>query len=128
VKYLLDTHAILWAAEADPRLGRSAKRALEHCKTGEAVLSDISLLEIAMLVEKARIQLAGPIQSYLLEIKKYYPVLAIEPAIAAEAFQLPLPQADPFDRVIVATSRYHALPLITRDVAITQSGLVDVIW
>jgi PIN domain nuclease of toxin-antitoxin system len=37
-------------------------------------------------------------------------------------------EADPFDRVIVATARYHALPLITRDQAITRSGLVDAVW
>lgn len=128
MRYLLDTHAVIWAAESDPRLGPGARALLEHCVTGEAVISDITLLEVAMLAEKGRIRLAVPLKRYLLEIQANYPVLSIEAPIAAEAFNLPLPQADPFDRVIVATARYHALPLITRDQAITRSGLTDVIW
>lgn len=128
MKYLLDTHSVLWAAEADPRLGPRALAELQRCTRGDAVISDITLLEIAMLVHKARIRIAVPLKRYLLEIQENYPVLAIEAAIAAEAFALALPQGDPFDRVIVATARYHALPLMTRDREITHSGLADVIW
>jgi len=128
VKYLLDTHSVLWAAEADPRLGSRALAELQRCTTGDAAISDITLLEIAMLVHKKRIRIAVTLKRYLLEIQENYPVLAVEAAVAAEAFALALPQGDPFDRVIVATARYHALPLITRDQEITQSGLADVIW
>lgn len=128
MKYLLDTHSVLWASEADPRLGARANAALQQCASGDAVISDITLLEIAMLVQKERIRIAVPIKRYLLEIQTHYPVLSIEAHIASEAFCLPMPNGDPFDRVIVATARYHALPLITRDQSITRSGLVDVIW
>lgn len=128
MKYLLDTHGALWAAEADPRLGSRALAELQRCTTGDAVISDITLLEIAMLAQKERIRIAVPLKRYLLEIQDNYPVVPIEAAIAAEAFSLPMPQGDPFDRIIVATARYHALPLITRDQVITRSGLADVIW
>jgi len=57
VKVLLDTHAVLWAAEGDRRLGNSAADLLKNIKPGEAVISDITLLEIAMLVKKQRIHL-----------------------------------------------------------------------
>lgn len=128
VKYLLDTHTVLWASEADPRLGSQASEVLRLCAAGEAVISDITLLEIAMLVSKGRIRISLPIKRYLLEIQGNFPALTIEAAIASEAFALPIPQSDPFDRVIVATAKYHALPLITRDKAITRSQLVEVIW
>lgn len=81
-----------------------------------------------MLVHKGRIRLAVPIRRYLFEMQSHYPVLPIEANVAAEAFQLPMLSGDPFDRVIVATARYHALPLITRDELIKRSNLVDVIW
>ena len=128
MNYLLDTHAVLWASEGDARLGVGAKAVLERCSSGEAAISAITLLEVAMLVHKERIRLAVPIKRYLLEMEAQYRVLSMEAAIAAEAFSLPLRQGDPFDRVIVATGRYHALPLITRDQSITRSGLVEVIW
>ncbi len=35
---------------------------------------------------------------------------------------------DPFDKVIVATAVELGLPLITKDVAITESNLVEVYW
>jgi PIN domain nuclease of toxin-antitoxin system len=35
---------------------------------------------------------------------------------------------DPFDEVIVATALTLGLPLITKDVAITDSQLIEVIW
>lgn len=128
MKYLLDTHSVLWASEADPRLGPAATAVLQQCNAGEAVISGITLLEIAMLAQKERIRLAVPLKRYLLDVQQHYPLLPIEAQIASEAFALPMPQADPFDRVIVATARYHALPLITRDQAITASGLVEVVW
>ena len=35
---------------------------------------------------------------------------------------------DPFDRFIMATAAQLRLPLVTRDEAITKSGVVQVIW
>ena len=58
MRALLDTHAVLWAAEGDVRLGTSAAELLRSLKTGEAVISDITLLEIAMLAKKGRIRLS----------------------------------------------------------------------
>ena len=81
-----------------------------------------------MLVHKERLVINVPLKRYLLNIQDYYPLLSIEAQVAAEVYALPLPQADPFDRVIVATARYHSLPLITRDKSIARSDLVEVIW
>jgi PIN domain nuclease of toxin-antitoxin system len=88
----------------------------------------MTLLEIAMLVEKKRISLAVPIKRYLQNLQNQYPVLPINAEIASEAFGLSMPQGDPFDRVIVATARHHGLPLISRDQSITASKLVTVLW
>ncbi len=52
MKYLLDTHAAIWAAEDDPKLGHRAKRALLDSGAGDAVISDITLLEISMLLKR----------------------------------------------------------------------------
>ena len=51
MRALLDTHAVLWAAEGDARLGTSAAELLRTLKTGEAVISDITLLEIVSILE-----------------------------------------------------------------------------
>ena len=128
MRALLDTHAVLWAVENDPRLGSSASSLLKSLKSGEAVISDITLLEIAMLVRKGRIQLAISPKAYLRKLQVHFPILAIGADIAALAMDLDLPQGDPFDRIIVATAQVHDLPVLTRDKSISASGLVRVIW
>ncbi len=50
-------------------------------------------------------------------------------AVAAAFVRIPLePLRDPYDRLILATAMALAVPLITRDNKIRQSGLVTTIW
>lgn len=128
MRFLLDTHAAIWAAEDDARLGNGARTELERVEPGEAVVADISLLEIAMLAWKGRIGLDGETVDYLEALAAIYPPLRAGPGIAGIAFDLRLPNADPFDRVIVATALHHNLPLLTRDRAIRRSGIVATVW
>lgn len=128
MRALLDTHAVIWAAEGDERLGASAGELLRSLKEGEAVLSDITLLEIAMLAKKGRIELSVSAEEYLRAIQRNYPLLTITSEIASLAVDLDLPQGDPFDRTIVASAIYHKLPLLTRDKNISASGLVRTVW
>jgi PIN domain nuclease of toxin-antitoxin system len=47
-------------------------------------------------------------------------------AVATEAYYYPFP--DPFDGVIVATAEIMSLPLITKDLEIGESRLVEIYW
>ncbi len=83
---------------------------------------------IAMLVHKGRVRIGVPLQLYLRELQARFRPLPLAGEIAAICYSLPLPQADSFDRVIVATARTLGLPLLTRDRNIAASGLAKVIW
>ena len=128
MKALLDTHAVVWAAENDKRLGREAARVIRGCKPGEAAIADVTLLEIALLSQKQRIELSVSLEQYLIAIEAQFTVLPVHARIAAQAVTLDLPQGDTFDSLIVATASYHRLPLLSRDRMIKGSGLVEVIW
>lgn len=128
VKYLLDTHAAIWAAEEDPKLGQNAKRALVASAAGDVLISDITLLEISMLVKKGKIQIQILTPEYLRRLQCLYPSVRITPSIAALAMDLSLPQADPFDRIIVATARELQLTLVTKDQHIMESKLAPTLW
>lgn len=128
VRAVLDTHAVLWAVLNDARLGEAARSFVEREEPEALAISDMTLLEISMLAAKGRIEVEGGIDGILKEIQVRLQVLKMDAHIAAEAMRLELPQADPFDRVIVATARQHGVPVLTRDKAITRSGLVAVIW
>ena len=128
MKLLLDTHAAIWLLEGDPRLGSSARSALSSGRTEPPYISDIVLLEISLLISAGRIATEVEPSALLRRCAARLQVLPIDADIAATAVGLPLPHADPFDRVIVATALRHNLPLVTRDRAIRTSGLVEVIW
>lgn len=69
-----------------------------------------------------------PLTDYLGQLERRFLVLPIVSAVAADAVALPLPHGDPFDRIILATARYHNVPLITRDAHLISSGLVATRW
>lgn len=86
-----------------------------------ATIAAITLWEIAMLVSKGRVSvgqdlgtwLAGLLQNGLLK------VLPLDAPVAVGSVSLPGSfHGDPSDRMIVATARYHDLPLMTADKAI----------
>lgn len=128
LKWLLDTHAVIWMLLDDPRLGKDARNEIEHAEAGDLVISDMTLLEISMLVEKNKLLIQGSLIAYLTDIAAQFQVLPIDTLIAVEAMSLKLPQGDPFDRVIVATARRHNLTLITKDRHITCSKQVATLW
>lgn len=128
MRLLLDTHALLWAMSEPERLGGEAREILRSARREDLLLSDLSLLEVSMLSAKGRIACSDGVFAMLRAIEGKVQVVAVNAGIATRAMSLPLPQGDPFDRVIVATAIELQLPVCTRDRRIVNSGLVRVIW
>jgi len=126
---LLDTHAWIWWVDRDPRLGRSTIEALDRLPSGNRpFLSDISLWEVATLVERRRLSFTIPFEEWLAAAAhpKSVSLVPISPRIAVEVASLPSSfHRDPADRVIVATCRVLRAPLLTKDRLITRSRLVS---
>jgi PIN domain nuclease of toxin-antitoxin system len=125
---VLDTHAWIWWMIRDRRLGDSTLAALDGMPAGgRPRLADISLWEVAMLVERKRLELSLPLGEWLALAAhpRTVDLVPISPAIAAEVANLPPAfQRDPADRLIVATCRVLGAPLLSRDRLITRSRLV----
>lgn len=124
---LLDTHAWIWWVFRDRRLGGTVIDALDGLPPGDRpFLSDASLLEVALLVGRGRLELSPPLEEWLEAAAHPRSVrsVAISPAIAARVAMLGDTFRDPSDRVIVATSQALNVPLLTRDREIIRSRLV----
>lgn len=125
---ILDTHAWVWWVQADPRLDRRTVDTLDALPPDDRpLLCDISLWEVAMLVALGRLTLGEPLESWLdaAADPRSVGILPVTPAIAAEVARLPETfHRDPADRLIVASCRALARPLVTRDRAITRARLV----
>jgi PIN domain nuclease of toxin-antitoxin system len=135
VRYLLDTHAWLWAVLEDAKLGARARRALSRLATGERVgLAAISLKEAAWQLARGRIVLAYRSASWAAWLREAAGLshveilpLTVDVAIESEGLSANFP-ADPADRLIAATARVHDLTLITADGAIRDSGDLRTLW
>jgi PIN domain nuclease of toxin-antitoxin system len=128
LKYLLDTHAFLWAATDEDRLSTKAARAIATTPYEQLAISDVTLQETGLLLHSGRISFSGSPASVLGSLLNYVTVLPITLDIALAAPVLPLPHGDQFDRIIAATARIHRLPLITKDANITDSSIVATVW
>lgn len=128
---LVDTHIVVWLAFAPEQLTASAGRAVAEARSsdGGVAISDITLLELANLASKGRIQLNTSLESFLQEVEARFIVLPITARICARMLQLPAEYPkDPADRIIGATAQVHGLPLVTADQAIRRSKAVQTIW
>lgn len=128
MKYLLDTHALVWWVSGSGAPSRAQKRAFASAsERAPLALSDISLWEIASLHERRRLKLALPLRDWLSRATAAPLVrrLELSPAVVAEMSSLASTRDwDPADRLIVATARVHGLRLVTSDERILESGLV----
>src|SRR6185437_14035814 len=124
--FLLDTHVWIWLQEADPRLPRAAVHMIERAQAQHRVFaSAISVLEIAQLLEKGRIELSYSIHAWLTQSfsDEGIRLLPLSPEIAVESTRLPGNlHRDPADRILTATTRIENLTLLTRDARLLEYG------
>lgn len=130
---VLDTHALLWWATGDDaQLSPAAAQAIAaEMSGGQIVVSSISAWELAMLVARDRIHLSMDVEAWLsvvgqIEAVRFVPV---DNEIAVKSNALPGEfHKDPADRMIVATARKLAAPLVTADEKIRAYPHVRTVW
>ena len=135
MRFLLDTHAWLWAVLGDARLGRRARTALANLRASERVgLAAISLKEAAWHLARGRVVLTdggAGWTSWLREASSApgLEVLPLTVEVAIESEHLPdsFP-ADPADRLIAATARIHDLMLVTADAGLRGRAELRTLW
>ena len=118
---LLDTHILVWAVNAEQKLGRKARALIEqHWSAGDVAVSALSFWEIGLLQARGRLQLPAPVgvwRSQLLAAGLAEWPLTGE--IAVRALDLASLPDDPADRFIAATALVlvlvHGAALMTAD-------------
>jgi PIN domain nuclease of toxin-antitoxin system len=127
---LLDTHVILWLSKFPERLTQAATEAIVEARTSSGIgIAAVSLVEIAQLATRKRVELDRPLDTYLHEIGSRFVVkhITVPVAIASTQFADPYPR-DPIDRLIGATALVEGISLVTADERIRASGQVRTIW
>ena len=128
---LLDTHVVLWVTSDPARLSAKARATIEETrKNGEGLaICGITLLELATLASKGRINLSISLESLLRELEQRFTVLPISSRACARTMALSANYPkDPADRIIGATALVEGLTLLTADREIRRSKVVPTIW
>ena len=117
---LLDTHIWLWWMGGEPHLSKREMASLDGLPAEQRpFICDISLWEVAVLLELGRWKVAIPFEAWLKAAchPRTVEILPITQEIAAEIARLPTAfYRDPADRT-------RDIPLFTRDRRILDAGL-----
>ena len=129
MRYVLDTHALLWYLGGDKRLGPNAKGILDD-PNALLIVPALVLAEAKHAADRKRVSI--PFERVL---------QAVVSAARITIFPLDLYiinylsiQLDIHDSIMVATALHcqeffgDDVPILTNDLAITQAHLVSVIW
>ncbi|MDE2462565.1 MAG: type II toxin-antitoxin system VapC family toxin [Alphaproteobacteria bacterium] len=122
---LLDTHIALWLDSGDDSLRPSTRTLIDDCwqNGGTIFLSSVTVWEIALLVDLARIELDLPVDAWIERFLDRPGVAAVPLAhsAAARSYALHhLEHRDPADRLLIATAIELGCPLVTYDARIVQ--------
>ncbi len=128
MKYLLDTHTLLWFLADDKKLSRRARQLIEN-SSHESVFSVASLWEIAVKTGLGKLELDRPFDQmfpdelHLNQIE----ILDITVDSLIKLTNLPYHHRDPFDRMIIAQGLVEGFPIISVDTGYNAYG-VDREW
>jgi PIN domain nuclease of toxin-antitoxin system len=133
-KYILDTHALIWFVEGNKRLSESAK-AILVATDSQMVLPLIALAEAVIIIERGRTTIPD-VSKFLTRVYadsriEIFPLTldVFERSLTPEGLRIP----ELHDRFIVSTGLHlqdlgETIEIITKDLAITDAGVLSVIW
>lgn len=115
MRFLLDTHLLIWLALGSDRLSAATIRRIED-PAAEPMFSAASIWEVAIKAALGRPDFtldAGDLRNGLL--RAGYTEIPITGAHAAQVSQLPPLHRDPFDRMLIAQAIVERVTLLTVD-------------
>jgi PIN domain nuclease of toxin-antitoxin system len=124
--YVVDTHALAWYLDNDPRLGSQAEAILDNADI-RLIIPSIILAEIKYLAHKGRLTQT---LDEVLRVINSDPRCIIYPIDLSVVNKAPL-GLDIHDSLIIGTAlvqREIVSGILTRDEAIASSGLVPTLW
>lgn len=125
---LIDTHALIWYYQTDPRMSPTGRASIED-PANSVLVSAASHWEAAIKISTGKLKLAEPFPDFVQHAitDNGFAILPIEPRHTAELIALPYHHRDPFDRVIVAQAIVEQMPIISVD-PILDSYPIRRIW
>lgn len=119
MRYLIDTHVLLWWLFEAERLSQQARETIQDRKN-QLVWSAASTWEASIKASLGKLKLPGPAREFIpkiIEEEGLIP-LSIHHAHAAAVQDLPHHHGDPFDRLLIAQAQLEEVPILSGDRAL----------
>jgi PIN domain nuclease of toxin-antitoxin system len=115
MKYLLDTHIVLWANLTPAKLSDTVKSIILN-PDAEKYVSIISAWEVTLKMGTGKLRLDEGLPEYYRMIDENgFVQLGVEREYIDSLAGLPMVHRDPFDRMLVATALVENMTLVTID-------------
>lgn len=118
MRFLLDTHVVLWWLKDDRRLDPAIAQKIQ-APANEIYVSAATAWEIVIKASLKRLRFPVAELSAQLELNAFA-ALPVTVAHAGILHELPLLHRDPFDRMLIAQAQAEQLTLLTQDEQILQ--------
>ena len=124
MRFLLDTHAVLWFWWDDPRLSTTAKATIRD-PANRKLVSPASAWEVAIKVSLKKLDIGGTYRGFFPQqmLRTNFEWLPITDDHLAAVSVLPFHHKDPFDRLLVAQATVEGISIVSADPALDAYGL-----
>lgn len=119
MRFLIDSHLLLWWLNRDAKLSSRAKAFMEDPEN-TLFVSAATFWELRIKQQIGRLHLPGNFLSIV--FASGFEPLPVSPQHTEQLSKLPAHHKDPFDRMIVAQAAAENLQVLTSDEQLTQYG------
>lgn len=127
MRYLLDTHSLIWFLEGDNRLSVTAKDIFND-DNADIYLSIVSLWEMAIKISLGKLKLSQSLEQVIDTLEQQsISLLSVKPAHVLAVLNLPFEHRDPFDRLLIGQSLVENMKFLSNEALFLRYG-VDRVW
>jgi PIN domain nuclease of toxin-antitoxin system len=124
LKFLLDTHILIWLLDGDSKLSKVRLELIQD-SNNIPIVSIASLWEMSVKMSIGKLTPAYDFQDLVQNKLENvgFQILAISPSHLNTCKSLPLHHKDPFDRLMISQALADNLPIMTEDELFKNYGI-----
>ncbi|TAN65565.1 MAG: type II toxin-antitoxin system VapC family toxin [Methylobacter sp.] len=127
MRYLLDTHSLIWFLEDDKRLSITARDIIND-DNADIYLSIVSIWEMAIKISIDKLKLSQSLKQVIDILEQQsITLLSVKPVHILAVVSLPFEHRDPFDRLLICQALVEDMKFISNEALFLRYG-VDRIW
>ena len=129
MNFVTDTHALLWWFTDSPKIGPKASEIFEKCELGENIIfiPSIIIAEALSIFDKKRLSFDFKKLFNKINDSENFVIISVDYPVLQKMVDLKdVPELH--DKIIVSTSKYLNLPIITKDETLQNLPHIKTIW